>query len=75
MQDGNDPFTITKYDVTHHSDAIKADFDALEGQEVSIAGRMMAKRIMGKASFCNVQDFGRQHPVLCRARYGRRRAV
>ena len=58
VQDGNDPFTITKYDVTHHSDAIKADFDALEGQEVSIAGRMMAKRIMGKASFCNVQDFG-----------------
>ena len=58
VQDGNDPFTITKYDVTHYSDAIKADFDALEGQEVSIAGRMMAKRIMGKASFCNVQDFG-----------------
>ena len=57
-QDGKDPFTITKYDVTHHSDAIRADFEALEGQEVAIAGRMMAKRIMGKASFCNVQDFG-----------------
>ena len=57
-QDGKDPFTITKYDVTHYSDAIRADFEALEGQEVAIAGRMMAKRIMGKASFCNVQDFG-----------------
>ena len=57
-QDGKDPFTITKYDVTHYSNAIRADFEALEGQEVAIAGRMMAKRIMGKASFCNVQDFG-----------------
>lgn len=57
-QDGKDPFTITKYDVTHYSDTIRADFEALEGQEVAIAGRMMAKRIMGKASFCNVQDFG-----------------
>lgn len=57
-QDGKDPFTITKYDVTHYSNAIRADFESLEGQEVAIAGRMMAKRIMGKASFCNVQDFG-----------------
>ncbi len=55
---GKDPFTITKYDVTHHSSDIKANFESLEGQTVSIAGRMMAKRIMGKASFCNVQDFG-----------------
>ncbi len=55
---GNDPFTVTKYDVTHHSADIKANFDALEGSSVSIAGRMMSKRIMGKASFCNVQDLG-----------------
>ncbi len=57
LQDnGKDPFVITKYDVTHHSDEIKEGFDALEGQEVSVAGRMMFKRVMGKASFCNVQD-------------------
>ena len=53
---GEDPFEITKYDQTHHSADIKDNFDALEGQSVSIAGRMMSKRIMGKASFCNVQD-------------------
>jgi len=53
---GNDPFVITKYDVTHHSEVIKANFEELEGQEVSVAGRMMNKRIMGKASFCNIQD-------------------
>ncbi len=53
---GEDPFLRTKYDVTHHSEEIKANFEALEGQTVSIAGRMMSKRIMGKASFCNVQD-------------------
>ena len=47
---------ITKYDVTHHSMEIKENFDELEGKEVSIAGRMMFKRVMGKASFCNVQD-------------------
>ncbi len=55
---GKDPFAVTKYDVTHHSAEIKANFDALEGSKVSIAGRMMSKRIMGKASFCNVQDLG-----------------
>jgi len=54
--DGKDPFEIVKYDVTHHSDEIKENFDALENQVVSIAGRLMSKRIMGKASFCNVQD-------------------
>ncbi len=54
--EGNDPFVITKYDVTNHSTDIKENFEALEGQTVSIAGRMMSKRIMGKASFCNVQD-------------------
>ena len=53
---GKDPFVITKYDQTHHAAEIKADFDAYEGKEVSVAGRMMSKRIMGKASFCNLQD-------------------
>jgi lysyl-tRNA synthetase class 2 len=53
---GNDPFTITKYDVTAHSADVKENFDSLEGKTVSIAGRMMSKRVMGKASFCNVQD-------------------
>ena len=53
---GRDPFVITKYDVTHHSLEIKDGFDALEGKTVSVAGRMMSKRVMGKASFCNVQD-------------------
>ena len=53
---GKDPFQITKYDVTHHSMEIKDNFDTLEGQTVTIAGRMMFKRVMGKASFCNVQD-------------------
>ena len=53
---GKDPFVITKYEQTHHSQEIKDNFDALEGQSVSIAGRIMLKRVMGKASFCNVQD-------------------
>ena len=53
---GKDPFVITKYDQTHHSQEIKDNFDELEGKTVSIAGRMMSKRVMGKASFCNVQD-------------------
>ena len=56
QQEGNDPFVITKYDQTHHSAVIKASFDELEGKTVRIAGRMMSKRIMGKASFCNVKD-------------------
>lgn len=56
QENGKDPFVITKYDVTHHSQEIKDDFDALEGKTVSIAGRVMSKRVMGKASFCNVQD-------------------
>jgi len=54
--EGNDPFVITKYDQTHHSAVIKESFDELEGKTVRIAGRMMSKRIMGKASFCNVKD-------------------
>lgn len=53
---GKDPFQITRYDVTHHTADIKDNFDELEGSNVSIAGRMMSKRVMGKASFCNVQD-------------------
>ena len=53
---GKDPFVITKYDVTNHSQEIKDDFDSLEGKCVSIAGRIMSKRVMGKASFCNIQD-------------------
>lgn len=56
VEDGKDPFQITKFDVTHHSAEIKDDFDALEDKEVVVAGRMMSKRVMGKASFCNVQD-------------------
>ena len=52
---GKDPFVITKYDQTHHSLEIKENFEELAGKEVSIAGRMMSKRVMGKASFCNVQ--------------------
>ena len=53
---GNDPFVITKYDVTHHSMDIKNHFEEMEGKDVAIAGRIMSKRVMGKASFCNVQD-------------------
>ena len=53
---GKDPFKITKFDVTHHSMEIKEDYANLEGKTVSVAGRMMFKRVMGKASFCNIQD-------------------
>ena len=53
---GNDPFVITKYDQTHHSAEIKDNFDSLEGKTGSVAGRLMSKRVMGKASFCHVQD-------------------
>ena len=56
QQAGKDPFQITKYDVTHHSTDIKNSFEELEGKTVRIAGRVMSKRVMGKASFCNVQD-------------------
>lgn len=54
--EGKDPYKIVKYDVDHHSQEIKDNFDTLEGQEVTVAGRMMSKRVMGKASFCHVQD-------------------
>ena len=53
---GADPFAITSYDVSHHSSDVLNDFDALEGKEVSVAGRLMVKRVMGKASFCKLQD-------------------
>ena len=57
LQDaGMDPFAITKYDVTHHAQEIKDNFDALEGQTVSVGGRLMSKRGMGKVSFCDLQD-------------------
>lgn len=54
--EGKDPFQITKFDVTHHTSDIKDNFEELEGKSVTIAGRLMQKRVMGKASFCNVQD-------------------
>ena len=53
---GKNPFEITKYDVTHHSSDVKDNFDELEGKTVSLAGRIMSKRVMGKASFCHIQD-------------------
>ena len=60
---GKDPFLHTTYDVTHHSKEIKDKFDELDGKDVSVAGRMMSKRVMGKASFCNVQDI--QGQIQC----------
>ena len=56
QDEGRDPFTITKFDVTHHTQDIKDNFDAMEGQAVSVAGRLMSKRGMGKVSFCDLQD-------------------
>ena len=57
LQDsGRNPFQITKYDVTAHSREIKEHFEEMEGKNVRVAGRIMSKRIMGKASFCNLQD-------------------
>lgn len=56
QEEGRDPFQITKYDVTHHSMEVKNAFGELEGKSVSLAGRMMSKRVMGKASFCSIQD-------------------
>ncbi len=59
LQDaGQDPFQIRRYDVTHHSNEVRDRFEELEGKEVSVAGRLMSKRIMGKASFAHVQDLG-----------------
>ena len=62
QEQGNDPFTITKYDVTAHTQQIKDNYEQFEGKDVSIAGRMMCKRVMGKASFCNIQDLRGQYP-------------
>ena len=56
QDEGRDPFQITKFDVTHHTQDIKDNFDAMEGTEVSVAGRLMSKRGMGKVSFCDLQD-------------------
>ena len=56
QDEGRDPFTITKFDVTHHTQDIKDNFDAMEGQKVAVAGRLMSKRGMGKVSFCDLQD-------------------
>lgn len=68
---GKNPFEITKYNVTHHSTDIKDNFENLEGQEVTVAGRMMFKRVMGKASFCNVQDLkGRIQAYVARDEIG-----
>ena len=68
---GKNPFEITKYDVTHHSTDIKDNFESLEGQEVTVAGRMMFKRVMGKASFCNIQDLkGRIQAYVARDEIG-----
>ena len=68
---GKNPFEITKYDVTHHSTDIKDNFESLEGHEVTVAGRMMFKRVMGKASFCNVQDLkGRIQAYVARDEIG-----
>lgn len=63
QENGNDPFQITKYDVTNHSMEIKNDFGQFDGKTVRVAGRMMSKRVMGKASFCNVQD--REGTIQC----------
>lgn len=68
---GSDPFQITKYDVTHHSGEVIAQFDALEGKTVRLAGRLMSKRVMGKASFCHIQDFdGRLQVYVARDSIG-----
>ncbi len=56
QSEGKDPFVITKYDVTHHSQDVKDNYSSLEGKSVTVAGRLMSKRIMGKASFCHIQD-------------------
>lgn len=68
---GKDPFAITKYDVTNHTTDIKENYDELEGKEVALAGRMMFKRVMGKASFCNIQDIkGRIQAYVARDEIG-----
>ena len=56
VERGKNPFEITKFDVTHHSQEIKDNFEQLNDKDVTIAGRLMSKRVMGKASFCHIQD-------------------
>ncbi len=71
QENGKDPFVITKYDVTNHSTDIIDNFETMEGKSVSIAGRMMFKRVMGKASFCNIQDLkGRIQVYVARDNIG-----
>ena len=71
QENGKNPFEIMKYDVTHHSADVKENFEELEGKNVSIAGRIMSKRVMGKASFCNVQDLkGNIQSYVARDRIG-----
>ena len=71
QENGKDPFVITKYDVTNHSTDIIDNFETMEGKQVSIAGRMMFKRVMGKASFCNIQDLkGRIQVYVARDNIG-----
>lgn len=68
---GKNPFEVMKYDVTHHTEEIKENYDELEGKEVAVAGRLMFKRVMGKASFCNVQDLqGRIQSYVARDEIG-----
>lgn len=74
QENGKDPFVITKYDVTHHSQEIKDNFDALEGKSVSIAGRVMSKRD-GKGFFLQCAGFTGRYPVLCGKRQRRRRSL
>ena len=71
QENGKDPFVITRYEVTHHSTDILENFEEMEGKEVSLAGRMMFKRVMGKASFCNIQDLkGRIQAYVARDNIG-----
>ena len=71
QSEGKNPFAITKYDVSHHSQEIRDNYDELEDKEVTIAGRMMFKRVMGKASFCNVQDLqGKMQAYVARDSIG-----
>lgn len=71
QENGKDPFVITKYDVTNHTEDIKDQFEEMEGKEVALAGRMMFKRVMGKASFCNIQDLkGRIQAYVARDNIG-----
>ena len=63
QQEGKDPFAITKFDVSHHSTDVVSNFESLDGKDVTVAGRMMVKRVMGKASFMKLQD--REGTIQC----------